>query len=86
MASRALSRLSCSISLSICSVSCLVSETGCQFHIANKRRQGCKVPTHVDRSEQPLVMGRVVSDQDDVVIALVRDERNPEETGAGEQR
>ena len=51
------------------------------MHIASKRRQGGKVETHVDLSEQPLVMGREGAELEEVVIAVVRGERNQEQQG-----
>jgi predicted transcriptional regulator len=44
--------------------------------IASKRRQGGKVETHSD-----LVKGRDVTEFEEVVIAVVRSERNHEEQG-----
>jgi len=46
--------------------------------IASKRRQGGKVETHSD-----LVKGRDVAEFEEVVIAVVRSERNQEQQGAG---
>jgi hypothetical protein len=39
---------------------------------ASKRRQGGKVETHVDLSEQPLVSGRETCVAEEVVIAVIR--------------
>ncbi|MFU8885361.1 MAG: hypothetical protein ACNA8O_07875 [Cyanobacteriota bacterium] len=46
------------------------------MNIANKRRQGGKVQTHVDLSEQPLLMGRESEEAGELVIAIVCGERN----------
>ncbi|MCX5969717.1 MAG: hypothetical protein NTV57_19205 [Cyanobacteria bacterium] len=47
------------------------------MNIANKRRQGGNVETHSD-----LLMGRESAEAGEVVIAVVRSERNQEEQGA----
>jgi len=49
------------------------------LNVASKRRQGGKVETHVDLSEQPRVMGREAGEVEEVVIAVVRCERNQEQ-------
>ncbi|QVL52593.1 MAG: hypothetical protein KFB97_14565 [Cyanobium sp. M30B3] len=49
--------------------------------IASKRRQGGKVETHSD-----LVVGRELVEAGEVVIAVVRDERNQQQQGAGQKR
>jgi hypothetical protein len=51
------------------------------LNIANKRRQGGNVETHVDLSEQPLVMGRESAEAGEVVIAIVGGERNQQQQG-----
>ena len=63
-----------------CSVSCSMSYTGRQLNVARKRRQGGKVETHSD-----LVMGRESAEAGEVVIAVVRGERNQEQQGAGQK-
>jgi hypothetical protein len=40
------------------------------------------VETHVDQSEQPLVIGLEVAELEEVVIAVIRGERNKEKQGA----
>ena len=55
---------------------------GEDFVYASKRRKGGKVETHVDLSEQPLVMGREGAELEEVVIAVVRGERNQEQQGS----
>jgi hypothetical protein len=55
------------------------------LNIASKRRQGGKVETHVDLSEQPLVMGRESAEAGEVVIAVVRGERDQEQQGASKK-
>jgi hypothetical protein len=60
-----------------CSISCSMSYTGRQLSIASKRRQGGKVQTHSD-----LVSGRETPEVEEVVIAVVRGERNQEQQGA----
>ena len=62
-----------------------MSETGCQLIIASKRRQGGNVETHVDLSEQPLLMGRESAEAGELVIALVRGERNQQQQGTGQK-
>jgi hypothetical protein len=52
------------------------------LNVASKRRHGGKVETHFDLSEQPRVMGREPAEAGEVVIAVVRSERNQEEQGA----
>ena len=47
------------------------------MNIASKRRQGGKVVTYSD-----LVMGRESEEAGEVVIAIVRGERNQEQQGA----
>jgi len=47
------------------------------LNIANKRRQGGKVETHSD-----LLRGREDAELGEVVIAIVRDERNQQQQGA----
>jgi hypothetical protein len=47
------------------------------LNIASKRRQGGKVETHSD-----LVMGRESAEAGEVVIAVVRGERDQEQQGA----
>jgi hypothetical protein len=49
---------------------------GEDFVYASKRRQGGKVETHSD-----LVMGREGAELEEVVIAVVRGERNQEQQG-----
>jgi hypothetical protein len=51
------------------------------LNVASKRRQGGKVETHSD-----LVMGRDAAELEEVVIAVVRDERNQEQQGASQKR
>jgi hypothetical protein len=46
--------------------------------VASKRRQGGKVETHSDRDS-----GREGAELEEVVIAVVRGERNQEQQGAG---
>jgi hypothetical protein len=58
---------------------------GEDFVYASKRRQSGKVETHVDRSEQPLDIGREAAEVEDVVIAIVGSERNQQQQNAGEQ-
>jgi len=48
--------------------------------IASKRRQGGKVETYSD-----LVSGLEVAEVEEVVIAIVRGERNQKQQGAGEK-
>jgi hypothetical protein len=48
--------------------------------IASKRRQGGKVETHSDRDR-----GREFAELEEVVIAVVRRERNQEQQGASEK-
>jgi len=48
--------------------------------IASKRRQGGKVETHSD-----LVMGRQAAELEEVVIAVVRGERDQEQQGASNE-
>jgi hypothetical protein len=57
-----------------------MSYTGRQFNIASKRRQGGKVETHSD-----LVMGREAGEVEEVVIAVVRSERNQKQQGPSQQ-
>jgi hypothetical protein len=57
-----------------------VEETGRQFNIANKRRQSGKVETHSD-----LVSGLEAGEVEEVVIAVVRGERNHKQQGAGQK-
>ncbi|MCP9880846.1 hypothetical protein KBY74_13480 [Cyanobium sp. A1C-AMD] len=52
------------------------------MNIASKRRQGGNVETHVDLSEQPLLMGRESAEAGELVIAVVGGERNQEQQGA----
>lgn len=61
-------------------------QTGRQLSVASKRRQSGKVETHFDLSEQPLLMGRECSEAGEVVIAVVRYERNQEQQGTGQKR
>jgi len=49
------------------------------LNIASKRRQGGKVQTHSD-----LVRGRESAEVEEVVIAVVRRERNQEQQGANQ--
>jgi len=51
-----------------------------QLSVASKRRQSGKVETHSD-----LVRGREDAEVEEVVIAVVRGERNQEEEGASEK-
>jgi hypothetical protein len=51
-----------------------------QLSAASKRRQSGKVVTHSD-----LVRGREESEVEEVVIAVIRGERNQEEDGASEK-
>ena len=60
-----------------CLVRCSMSYTGRQLSVASKRRQGGKVETHSD-----LLMGREFAELEDVVVAIVRCERNQEQQGA----
>ena len=60
-----------------CFVRCSMSSTGRQLTIASKRRQGGKVETYSD-----LVSGLEVTEVEEVVIAVIRGERNQEEQGA----
>ena len=76
-ASRSFSFLSCFVRFLLSSSLCSMSYTGRQLNIANKRRQGGKVETHSD-----LVMGRESAEVGEVVIAVVRGERNQEQQGA----
>jgi hypothetical protein len=62
------------------SVSRSMSYTGRQFNIANKRRQGGNVETHSD-----LVSCREASELEEVVIAVVRRERDQKQQGAGKK-
>ncbi|MFN4866932.1 MAG: hypothetical protein ACK5GZ_11530 [Cyanobium sp.] len=55
------------------------------MNIASKRRQGGKVETHVDRSEQPLVMGGEAAEVEEAVIAVVCCERNQQQQDAREE-
>jgi hypothetical protein len=56
---------------------CSMWYTGRQFNVANKRRQGAKVETHSD-----LVRGLEGGEVEEVVISVVRGERNQEQQGA----
>jgi hypothetical protein len=58
---------------------------GEDFVYASKRRQGGKVETHVDRSEQPLVMDWEGAELEEVVIAVVCCERNQQQQNPSEQ-
>ena len=78
---------------SYCFVRCSMSSTGRQFNnsfgedfvYVNKRRQGGNVETHVDLSGQPLDRGRESEEAGEVVIAVVRSERNQEQQSAGQK-
>ena len=58
---------------------------GRQLNLANKRRQGGKVETHVDLSEQPLLMGRESEEAGELVIAIVGGERNQQQQRTGQR-
>ncbi|MEI6830328.1 MAG: hypothetical protein WCK64_10865 [Synechococcaceae cyanobacterium ELA445] len=75
-ASRLFSVSSCSNSLFSCFVRCSMSYTGRQLNVASKRRQGGNVETHSD-----LVRGLDGSEVEEVVIAVIRGERNKEQPG-----
>ncbi len=64
-----------------CSVSCSMSYTGRQFDVASKRRQGGKVETNSD-----LVSRFEAVEVEEVVITVVRCERNQEQKGARQER
>jgi predicted transcriptional regulator len=55
-----------------------MSYTGRQFNVASKRRQGGKVETNSD-----LVSRFEAVEVEEVVIAVVRCERNQEQQGSG---
>jgi hypothetical protein len=60
-----------SFSFRSCLVRCSMSKTSRQLSIASKRRQGGKVETHSERD-----CGREFVELEEVVIAVIRRERN----------
>ncbi|MCP9880857.1 hypothetical protein KBY74_13535 [Cyanobium sp. A1C-AMD] len=55
------------------------------MNIANKRRQGGKVQTHVDLSEKPLLMGRETEEAGELVIPVVCGKRNQKQQRTGQK-